>query len=67
MKIPRMFYKKCTTCGIGRMVKGICDKCGDAYYEQCRPQLPFPIKLIPRILIVCYSRIKWKIKLRGAK
>ncbi len=67
MKIFRRFHKICKECYTGRMVKGICDKCGDAYYEQCRPQLPFPIKLIPRILIVCYSRIKWKIKLRGNK
>lgn len=71
MKIFRFIYKKCNpdyACGTGRMVKGICDVCGDAYYEATPPRLPLCMKIwttiIPRIIVICYSRIKWKIKLR---
>ena len=70
-KILRLFYKKCTACGCGRMVKGICDKCGEAYYEATRPQLPLRTRiwlfLIPHFALYWYTQIKWKIKLRGGK
>ena len=75
MKIIRLFYKKCDPdydgCGIGRMVKGICDVCGEAYHEATPPRLPLRMKIwttiIPDFIIYWYTQIKWKIKLRGGK
>ena len=58
-KIIRLFYKKCEMCGIGRMVKGICDVCGEAYYEATPPTLPLRTKIwlffIPNFIQYLYS------------
>lgn len=74
MKIIRLFYKKCKFeegCGIGRVIKGICDVCGEAYYEATPPALPRHIKILrfflPHFIEYWYVKIKWKIKLRGNK
>ena len=74
MKIPKWFYKKCKFeegCGVGRVIKGICDVCGEAYYEATPPWIPLHIKIlrffIPNFILYWCNRLKWKIKLRGDK
>jgi len=62
-----LFCKKCEMCGIGRMVKGICDVCGEAYYEATPPALPLRTRIwlfiIPKFLQYWYTHIKWKMSL----